>query len=69
VLGGLWLRPRQTFFGALNERLILGLVHRAIVATRNIDDFLLIDRHFSLPGLFDPWTGIWHVPYAKSVFD
>lgn len=43
------------------------IVHHAVVATRNTDDFLLIDRHFNLPGLFDPWAGTWHVPNVNSV--
>ncbi len=38
--------------------------HHAVVATRNTDDFSLINRHFPLPGLLDPWTGTWHVPTA-----
>jgi len=43
------------------------MAHNRTVATRNIGDFLLINRHFALPGLFDPWMGIWHVPSTNSI--
>lgn len=29
------------------------------IATRDIEDYLIIDRYFTLPGLLNPFTGIW----------
>ena len=34
------------------------------IATRNIRHFLQIHAHFSLPGLFDPFDGLWHISPA-----
>lgn len=37
------------------------------VATRDVNDFLLIDRFFPLPGLINPFTGVWVIhPYLRS---
>lgn len=32
------------------------------IATINIRDFMAIHEHFSLPGLIDPSTSLWHIP-------
>ena len=37
------------------------IVHGYVVATDNVDDFLLIHAHFKLPGLYNPKTDTWHV--------
>ncbi|PSJ60414.1 PIN domain nuclease [Mesorhizobium soli] len=39
----------------------LSIAHRMPIATSNIRDFLSINRHFKLPGLFDPVQSEWHV--------
>jgi hypothetical protein len=39
----------------------IAISRRAAVATGDVDDFLAIHRHFALPGLYDPFTGEWHV--------
>jgi toxin FitB len=39
----------------------LSIAHQMPVATSNIRDFLLINRHFKLPGLYDPVQSEWHV--------
>jgi toxin FitB len=39
----------------------LSIAHQMPVATSNIRDFLLINRHFKLPGLYDPVKSEWHV--------
>lgn len=31
------------------------------IATRNVRHFRQIAEHFPLPGLFDPFAGIWHI--------
>lgn len=36
------------------------LVHRAAIATFNVSDFLLIDRLYPLPGIYNPLTDVWH---------
>ncbi|WP_413711846.1 PIN domain-containing protein [Rhizobium sp. Rhizsp82] len=30
------------------------------IATFNVRDFVLINEHYPLPGIYDPATGIWH---------
>lgn len=36
------------------------LVHRAAIATFNVRDFLLINSCYPLPGIYNPWDGVWH---------
>jgi hypothetical protein len=38
------------------------LLVNAGIATNNVSDFLPIHRHVALPGLFNPFTGDWHIP-------
>lgn len=44
------------------------IVHGLPVATSNIRHFRMIDRCFSLPGLYDPATDTWHVEPAALRF-
>jgi toxin FitB len=37
----------------------IAIAHEAVVATGNGGDFLLINRHFPLSGLYDPFEGKW----------
>ena len=37
------------------------IVNGYVVATANVDDFMLIHRHFPLPGLYNPKEDAWHV--------
>jgi toxin FitB len=37
------------------------IVHGYVIATDNVDDFLLIHEYFKLPGLYNPKTNTWHV--------
>jgi predicted nucleic acid-binding protein len=37
----------------------IAIAHNAVVVTGNGDDFLIIHRHFRLPGLYDPFNGKW----------
>jgi predicted nucleic acid-binding protein len=39
----------------------IAIAHKAVVATGNCSDFLLIHRDFPLPGLYDPFQDKWHV--------
>jgi predicted nucleic acid-binding protein len=39
----------------------IAIAHNAVVATGNGSDFLVINRHFQLPGLYDPFDGKWLV--------
>ena len=32
----------------------------AVVATHNVDHYLSVHEHFTLPGLFDPIADVWH---------
>ncbi|MFC3677734.1 type II toxin-antitoxin system VapC family toxin [Ferrovibrio xuzhouensis] len=33
----------------------------AVIVTRNVCDFLQVEEHFALPGLYDPIADVWHV--------
>jgi predicted nucleic acid-binding protein len=46
----------------------IAIAHDAVIATGNGRDFLVINRHFGLPGLYDPFQGKWLVerPDATS---
>ncbi|WP_461512169.1 hypothetical protein [Rhizobium mongolense] len=37
------------------------IAHQMPIATLNVRDFLLIDRYFPLPGIFDPLSMEWIV--------
>jgi predicted nucleic acid-binding protein len=37
----------------------IAIAHNAVVATGNGSDFLVINQHFHLPGLYDPFDGKW----------
>jgi predicted nucleic acid-binding protein len=56
---------RQAKTGADLAIAAIAISRDAAVATNNVDDFLAIQRHFALPGLFNPFTGEWHVPAAE----
>jgi predicted nucleic acid-binding protein len=36
------------------------LVHRAIIATNNVSDFMLINSCHPLPGIYNPFDDTWH---------
>jgi predicted nucleic acid-binding protein len=42
----------------------IAIANGAAVVTGNRRDFLLIHQHFPLPGLYDPFTGMWSVSEA-----
>jgi len=42
----------------------IAIAHEAVVTTGNCSDFLLIHRHFPLPGLYDPFQGKWFIEPA-----
>ncbi|WP_281408727.1 PIN domain-containing protein [Mesorhizobium sp. WSM4310] len=63
-LKDLWTQPPQAKAARMNLDLAIAasaIVHRAVVATINTKDFLRIDRHFPLPGLFDPASREWSI--------
>jgi predicted nucleic acid-binding protein len=39
----------------------IAIVSGHAIATRDIRHFLQIHAHFPLPGLFDPFGGVWHI--------
>lgn len=41
----------------------LSITHQMPIASFNARDFLLIDKYFPLPGVFDPLDALWCVPY------
>jgi predicted nucleic acid-binding protein len=44
----------------------IAIARNAVVTTGNGSDFLLIHRHFPLPGLYDPFAGKWLVEPPKE---
>ncbi|WP_153064571.1 type II toxin-antitoxin system VapC family toxin [Agrobacterium sp. LAD9] len=40
----------------------LSITHKMPIATFNVKDFILIHRHFALPGVFHPVETQWYVP-------
>jgi predicted nucleic acid-binding protein len=44
----------------------IAIAHHAVVATGNGSDFLVINRHFHLPGLYDPFHGKWLIEPPDS---
>lgn len=63
-LKDLWTQSPQAKAAKINQDLAIAasaIVHRAVVASMNTKDFLRIDRHFPLPGLFDPASNQWSV--------
>jgi toxin FitB len=47
----------------------IAIAHNAVVATGNGSDFLVIHRHFRLPGLYDPFQGKWLIEPPDSTSD
>ncbi|MCS4243137.1 putative nucleic acid-binding protein [Rhizobium sp. BIGb0125] len=41
----------------------LSITHQMPIASFNARDFVLIDKYFPLPGVFDPLNALWSVPY------
>ncbi len=61
---------RKTKTGADLAIASIAITHNAVVATGNGSDFLAINRHFPLPGLYDPFYGKWLInppPVEASV--
>ncbi len=56
---------RQAKTGADLAIAAIAISRQAAIATNNIADFQSIHRHFQLAGLFNPFTGEWHVPAAE----
>lgn len=42
------------------------ITHELVVVTHNVDDFVRINAHFPLPGLFDPFEGAWKIRPSES---
>lgn len=57
---------RKTKTGADLAIASIAIAHNAVVATGNGGDFLLINQHFPLPGLYDPFQGRWLVEPPDS---
>lgn len=47
----------------------IAIAHNAVVVTGNGSDFLLINRHFPLPGLYDPFNAKWLIEPPDSTSD
>ena len=54
-------KPGQDLFIAA-----VAIVHSLPIATSNTPDFVLINRHFPLPGVFAPMVQEWSVPMPVS---
>jgi toxin FitB len=50
---------KETKTGADLAIASIAIAHSAVIATNNDKDFLAIDRHFPLPGLYNPFDGRW----------
>jgi hypothetical protein len=50
---------RKTKTGADLAIASIAIAHNGVVATGNGSDFRIINRHFPLPGLYDPFDGKW----------
>lgn len=50
---------RKTKAGADLAIASIAIANNAVVATGNGSDFLVINRHFQLPGLYDPFDSKW----------
>lgn len=62
----LWVPDSRSKIPKLGQDIAIAataIVHEIPIATGNVKDFLLIDQHFRLPGLFDPRTCHWEIPY------
>jgi predicted nucleic acid-binding protein len=60
----LWTSDGKSKKGRLGHDLMIAavsIVHRAPILTGNAADFLVIERSFPLPGLYDPFESSWHV--------
>ena len=55
---------KKTKTGADLAIAAIAIAHKAVVTTGNCSDFVLIHRHFPLPGLYDPFQGKWLVKLA-----
>jgi predicted nucleic acid-binding protein len=63
-LNDLWIHSPQAKTVKLRQDLEMAafaIVHRATLVTMNIKDFLMIDRYFRLPGLYNPDTNHWSI--------
>lgn len=47
----------------------IAIAHGAVIATNNDRDYLAIDRHFPLPGLFNPLTETWRIERRSAERD
>jgi toxin FitB len=57
---------RQAKTGADLAIAAIAITRQATIATNNVGDFLSIQHHFPLPGLFNPFSGEWHVRAAED---
>ncbi|AZO23557.1 type II toxin-antitoxin system VapC family toxin [Mesorhizobium sp. M1E.F.Ca.ET.045.02.1.1] len=63
-LKDLWTKSPQAKDARMHQDLAIAasaIIHRAVVATMNTKDFLRINCHFPLPGLFDPASLEWSI--------
>lgn len=63
-LKDLWTKSPQAKDARVHQDLAIAasaIVHRAVIATMNTKDFLRIDHHFPLPGLFNPASLEWSI--------
>jgi toxin FitB len=57
---------RKTQSGADLAIAAIAIAHKAVMATGNASDFLLIHEHFPLPGLYDPLGDRWLLEESKQ---
>lgn len=44
----------------------IAIVEEGVIVTANGDDFALINKHFPLRGVYNPFHDVWPVPYAPE---
>jgi predicted nucleic acid-binding protein len=63
---GEMLNPLHIKLGGDVMLAALSIAHQIPIATFNTRDFVYIDRHFPLPGVYDPQFDCWHVPPSAA---
>ena len=64
ALRHMWTVQRRQKSNRLGHDLMISavaIVHRMPILTANVDDFLEINEHFSLPGVYHPMEAKWYI--------
>ncbi|QKW98464.1 type II toxin-antitoxin system VapC family toxin [Agrobacterium sp. CGMCC 11546] len=70
ALRHMWTVQRGQKSNRLGHDLMISavaIVHRTPILTANVDDFVEINEHFPLPGVYHPMEGQWHIEPGFNV--